>query len=154
MNTQYVEQIHMCKTDNPRSVIFLFALQSFSCRVKVMYFSQISLLFLTELLSRDAVHNIAGMLFGILKRLRTSRWRITWKEKIQHELSIYPLLPFTLTFFLAISWRKCGVLYLPFKKKKNWSSKNLSWRGLCLISRSEHFISFCRTFQSLRHQRF
>lgn len=117
MNTQYVEQIHMCKTDNPRSVIFLFALQSYSCRVKSMYFSQISLLFLTELLSRDAVHNIAGMLLGILKRLRTSHWRITWKEKIQHELSICPLLPFTLTFFLAISWRKCGALYLPLKKK-------------------------------------
>lgn len=91
----------MCKTDSPRSVIFLFALWSYSCWVKSMHFSQISLLFLTELHSRDAVCDIAGMLLGILKRLRTSCWRIMWKEKIQHDLSIYPLsVPFRFFDFL------------------------------------------------------
>lgn len=90
----------MCKTDNPRSVIFLFALRSYSCWVKSMYFSQISLLFLTEHHSRDAVHDIAGMLLGILKRLSTSRRRIAWREKIQHELSICPLSPFNFSDFL------------------------------------------------------
>lgn len=90
----------MCKTDKPRSVIFLFALPSYSCRVKSMYFPQISLLFLIEHHSRDAVHDIAGMLLGILKRLRTSCRRIAWMEKIQHELSICPLSSFNFSDFL------------------------------------------------------
>ena len=66
-----------------------------------MYFSQISLLFLTEPHSRDAICDIAGMLLGILKRLRTSCWRIMCKEKIQHDLSIHPLsVPFRFFDFL------------------------------------------------------
>lgn len=64
-------------------------------------FLQVSLPFLTEPLSRDAVHDIAGMLSGILKRLRTSCWRIMWNEKIQHELSICLLWPLRLFDFLV-----------------------------------------------------
>lgn len=100
VNTQDVEQIHMCETDSLRSDVFLVALRSYSCRVKSMYVFQICIIFLTELLSRDAVHNIAGMLLGILKRLRTSCWRIMWREKIQYELSICPFLPFRFFDFL------------------------------------------------------
>lgn len=100
----------MCKTDKPRSVnIFLVALPSYSCLVKSMYFSQISLLFLTESHSRDAVHDIAGMLLGILKRLRTSCGRIAWKEKLSMNCqSVLSPLLISLTFLLEICWGKYG----------------------------------------------
>lgn len=119
-----------------------------------MYFSQVSLLFFTELLSRNAVHDIAGMLLGILKRLRTSRWSITWKEKIQHELSIRSLSPSR--FFDSLVGNILEKMWSFFTchfKKIYLPRICLSWQALCLISRSEHFLSFSRMFQFLRHQR-
>lgn len=111
-------------------------------------------LFLTKPHSRDAVHDIAGMLLGILKRLKTSCWRIAWKGKIQHELSICPFFPFR--FFDFLLGNILGEIWSPFTchfEKRNWSFKSLNWQALCLKSRSEHFIPFSRIFQSLRHQR-
>lgn len=76
-------------------------------------------LFLTKPHSRDAVHDIAGMLLGILKSLKPHAEELCGKERFSMNCqSVLSSLLGSLTFFLAIPWGKYGALSPAILKKE------------------------------------